>query len=121
MYKDNRIISPVAKTVQPTAESKKRESIVFKNDLTEEDKNTVIARHVEDLRKLLSESTITVNTVARLLNVQHALASKLCKSSNSARSTLLNWSSTTSEVRRARSVLGKLSPEERDELLKQLR
>lgn len=116
------IISPLSKTVGKPAEKEKEKepNIVFKNDLTEEDKNEVLARNTEALRKLLAEPTLTVNTVSRILNVQHALASKLCKACTSAKQTLLSWTASTANVRRAKSVLGKLSAEERAELLKQL-
>lgn len=117
----DRVISPLSKTVigSPAGEDK-GPNLVFTNDLTEEDKNEVLARNTEALRKLLAEPTLTVNTVSRILNVQHAMASKLCKACPSAKQTLLSWTSSTANVRRAKSVLGKLSAEERAELLKQL-
>ena len=116
----DRVISPLSKTIGTPAEKEKEPNIVFTNDLTEEDKNEVLARNTEALRKLLAEPTLTVNTVSRILNVQHALASKLCKACPSAKLTLLSWTASTANVRRAKSVLGKLSAEERAELLKQL-
>ena len=117
----DRVISPLSKPlVGSPAEKEKEPNIVFTNDLTEEDKNEVLARNTEALRKLLAEPTLTVNTVSRILNVQHALASKLCKACPSAKQTLLSWTASTANVRRAKSVLGKLSAEERAELLKQL-
>lgn len=116
----DRVISPLSKTIGKPAEKEKEPNIVFTNDLTEEDKNEVLARNTEALRKLLAEPTLTVNTVSRILNVQHALASKLCKTCPSAKQTLLSWTASTANVRRAKSVLGKLSAEERAELLKQL-
>lgn len=116
----DRVISPLSKTIGKPAEKEKEPNIVFTNDLTEEDKNEVLARNTEALRKLLAEPTLTVNTVSRILNVQHALASKLCKACPSAKQTLLSWTASTANVRRAKSVLGKLSAEERAELLKQL-
>ena len=115
----DRVISPLSKIIGKPAEDKEP-SPVFINDLTEEDKNEVLARNTECLRKLLAEPTLTVNTVSRILNVQHALASKLCKACPSAKQTLLSWTASTANVRRAKSVLGKLSAEERAELLKQL-
>ena len=117
----DRVISPLSKPVggSPAGEDK-GPNLVFTNDLTEEDKNEVLARNTECLRKLLAEPTLTVNTVSRILNVQHALASKLCKACPSAKQTLLSWTASTANVRRAKSVLGKLSAEERAELLKQL-
>lgn len=116
------IISPSPKLVgSPAGQDKeKKPELVFTNDLTEEDKNEVLARNTESLRKLLAEPTLTVNTVSRILNVQHALASNMCKACPSAKKTLLSWTATTANVRRAKSVLGKLSAEERAELLKQL-
>lgn len=116
----DRVISPLSKIIGTPAEKEKEPNIVFTNDLTEEDKNEVLARNTEALRKLLAEPTLTVNTVSRILNVQHALASKLCKACPSAKQTLLSWTASTANVRRAKSVLGKLSAEERAELLKQL-
>ena len=117
----DRVVSPLSKpAVGKPAEKDKEPNIVFTNDLTEEDKNEVLARNTECLRKLLAEPTLTVNTVSRILNVQHALASKLCKACSSAKQTLLSWTASTANVRRAKSVLGKLSAEERAELLKQL-
>ncbi len=117
----DRVISPLSKALvgSPAGEDK-GPNLVFTNDLTEEDKNEVLARNTEALRKLLAEPTLTVNTVSRILNVQHALASKLCKACPSAKQTLLSWTASTANVRRAKSVLGKLSAEERAELLKQL-
>ena len=117
----DRVISPLSKPLvgSPAGEDK-GPNLVFTNDLTEEDKNEVLARNTEALRKLLAEPTLTVNTVSRILNVQHALASKLCKACPSAKQTLLSWTASTANVRRAKSVLGKLSAEERAELLKQL-
>lgn len=114
------IISPVQKPVVGKPAEDKEPALVFTNDLTEEDKNEVLARNTECLRKLLAEPTLTVNTVSRILNVQHAMASKLCKACPSAKQTLLSWTASTANVRRAKSVLGKLSAEERAELLKQL-
>jgi hypothetical protein len=116
----DRVISPLSKTIGKPADTDKGPNPVFTNDLTEEDKNEVLARNTEALRKLLAEPTLTVNTVSRILNVQHALASKLCKACPSAKQTLLSWTASTANVRRAKSVLGKLSAEERAELLKQL-
>jgi hypothetical protein len=114
------IISPVQKPMVGKPAEDKEPTLVFTNDLTEEDKNEVLARNTECLRKLLAEPTLTVNTVSRILNVQHAMASKLCKACPSAKQTLLSWTASTANVRRAKSVLGKLSAEERAELLKQL-
>ena len=116
----DRVISPLSKPLVGKPAEDKEPSPVFINDLTEEDKNEVLARNTEALRKLLAEPTLTVNTVSRILNVQHALASKLCKACPSAKQTLLSWTASTANVRRAKSVLGKLSAEERAELLKQL-
>jgi hypothetical protein len=117
----DRVISPLSKPlIGSPAREDKGPNLVFTNDLTEEDKNEVLARNTEALRKLLAEPTLTVNTVSRILNVQHALASKLCKACPSAKQTLLSWTASTANVRRAKSVLGKLSAEERAELLKQL-
>lgn len=116
----DRVISPLSKPLVGKPAEDKEPNPVFTNDLTEEDKNEVLARNTEALRKLLAEPTLTVNTVSRILNVQHALASKLCKACPSAKQTLLSWTASTANVRRAKSVLGKLSAEERAELLKQL-
>lgn len=116
----DRVVSTLAKPAIGKPATEKEPNIVFTNDLTEEDKNEVLARNTECLRKLLAEPTLTVNTVSRILNVQHALASKLCKACPSAKQTLLSWTASTANVRRAKSVLGKLSAEERAELLKQL-
>ena len=116
----DRVVSTLSKPAIGKPAESKEPNIVFTNDLTEEDKNEVLARNTECLRKLLAEPTLTVNTVSRILNVQHALASKLCKACPSAKQTLLSWTASTANVRRAKSVLGKLSAEERAELLKQL-
>lgn len=96
----------------------KQERTCFVNDLSPEEVDKAVEEYSKRIREQLSGETITVNCMSRLLNMSHPRTSALLKASASAKEALLD--NGASKVARAQSLLSKLTPEQRDQLVKQL-
>lgn len=107
-------------TVPSSAPAEKEdERQLFINDLTEEERELAVAEYAKRIREQLSAERITVNCMSRLLNVSHPRVSALLAVSKSAKEALL--SNTANRVVRAKSLLSKLSDEERALLMEQFK
>jgi hypothetical protein len=104
-------------TPAPTEDKDERQ--LFINDLTEEERELAVAEYAKRIREQLSAERITVNCMSRLLNVSHPRVSALLAVSKSAKEALL--SNTANRVVRAKSLLSKLSDEERALLMEQFK
>ena len=102
-----------------TPAEKEDERQLFINDLTEEERELAVAEYAKRIREQLSAERITVNCMSRLLNVSHPRVSALLAVSKSAKEALL--SNTANRVVRAKSLLSKLSDEERALLMEQFK
>lgn len=98
---------------------KEDERQLFINDLTEEERELAVQEYAKRIREQLSAERITVNCMSRLLNVSHPRVSALLAVSKSAKEALL--SNTANRVVRAKSLLSKLSDEERALLMEQFK
>lgn len=108
-----------APTPAPTEVNKTEKRQVFINDLTAEEREQAVAEYAERIREQLSGDTISVNCMSRLLNMAHPKVSALLAITSSAKEALLDTSA--NKVVRAKSLLAKLSPEQRSLLVQQLR
>lgn len=107
-----------APTPAPTEVDKTEKRQVFINDLTAEEREQAVAEYAERIREQLSGDTISVNCMSRLLNMAHPKVSALLAITSSAKEALLDTSA--NKVVRAKSLLAKLSPEQRSLLVQQL-
>lgn len=103
----------------PAPAEKEDERQLFINDLTEEERELAVQEYAKRIREQLSAERITVNCMSRLLNVSHPRVSALLAVSKSAKEALL--SNTANRVVRAKSLLSKLSDEERALLMEQFK
>ena len=103
----------------PAPAEKEDDHQLFINDLTEEERDLAVAEYAKRIREQLSAERITVNCMSRLLNVSHPRVSALLAVSKSAKEALL--SNTANRVVRAKSLLSKLSDEERALLMEQFK
>jgi len=108
-----------ATVLTPAPAEKEDERQFFINDLTEEEREQAVAEYAKRIREQLSGERITVNCMSRLLNVSHPRVSALLAISKSAKEALL--SNTANRVVRAKSLLSKLSDEERALLMAQFK
>lgn len=106
MEKDNRVLRP-ARTEY------------FKNDLSEEDKATVLEVMVAQAKAALAEPQVTVNTVARMFGMEHNKVKQFCTLSPSFKTFLESRDQSKNVARLSRSI-SKLTPEERQLLMNQL-
>lgn len=106
MDKDNRVLRP-ARTEY------------FKNDLSDEDKDTVIGLMVAQAKAALAEPQVTVNTVARMFGMEHNKVKQFCCLSPSLKTFLESRDQSKNVARLSRSI-SKLTPEERKLLMNQL-
>lgn len=107
-----------APTPAQTEVDKTEKRQVFINDLTAEEREQAVAEYAERIREQLSGDTISVNCMSRLLNMAHPKVSALLAITSSAKEALLDTSA--NKVVRAKSLLAKLSPEQRSLLVQQL-
>ena len=113
--------TPVAKPVaQPEVKPEtaaKRQGFV--NDLTPEERERAVQEYAERIREQLSEDTISVNCMSRLLNIAHPRVAAMLAVTTSAKEALLD--SSTNKVVRAKSLLSKLSDKQRKLLIEQMK
>lgn len=115
---------PKSNSVAPSSETKpeavetegKRQ--VFINDLTPEEREQAVTEYADRIREQLSGPTISINCMSRLLNMAHPRVTALLAVTSSAKEALLD--SSTNKVVRAKSLLSKLTEEQRAELIKSL-
>ena len=115
---------PKSNSVTPSSEAKpeavetegKRQ--VFINDLTPEEREQAVTEYADRIREQLSGPTISINCMSRLLNMAHPRVTALLAVTSSAKEALLD--SSTNKVVRAKSLLSKLTEEQRAELIKSL-
>lgn len=115
---------PKSNSVTPSSEAKpeavetegKRQ--VFINDLTPEEREQAVSEYADRIREQLSGPTISINCMSRLLNMAHPRVTALLAVTSSAKEALLD--SSTNKVVRAKSLLSKLTEEQRAELIKSL-
>lgn len=110
--------APVSAPAEPAPEEKGKRQC-FVNDLTPEEREKAVAEYTERIREQLSGETISVNCMSRLLNIAHPRVAAMLSITNSAREALLDTS--TNKVVRAKSLLQKLSDEQRKLLMEQLK
>lgn len=110
--------APAPTPVEPTDEKVGKRQ-VFINDLTPEERERAVAEYTERIREQLSGDTISVNCMSRLLNIAHPRVAAMLSVTNSAREALLD--SSTNKVVRAKSLLQKLSDEQRKLLIEQMK
>lgn len=120
------MIVPIPKSnpVTPSSEAKpeavetetKRQ--VFINDLSPEEREQAVSEYADRIREQLSGETISINCMSRLLNMAHPRVTALLAVTSSAKEALLD--SSTNKVVRAKSLLSKLTEEQRAELIKSL-
>lgn len=110
--------APVApETPKEELAAPKRE--YFVNDLTEEEREQAVSEYAKRIREQLSGDKISINCMSRLLNVSHPKVTALLQISTSAKEALLDQN--TSRVVRAKSLLSKLTDEQRELLLNQMK
>lgn len=108
----------IAPTPAPTEVDRSEKRQVFINDLTAEEREQAVTEYAERIREQLSGDTISVNCMSRLLNMAHPKVSALLAVSSSAKEALLDTS--VNKVVRAKSLLSKLSDEQRKLLIEQM-
>lgn len=91
----------------------------FKNDLSEDDKATVIEVMVAQAKAALAEPLVTVNTVARMFGMEHNKVKQFCTLNPSFKTFLESRDQSKTVVRLSRSI-NKLTPGERQLLINQL-
>lgn len=91
----------------------------FRNDLTEDDKEALIGLMVGQAKAALSEGFVTVNTVARMLGIEHSKAKQSCAVNDSLKN-FLDTREQSKTVARMTRMASKLTPEERELLMNQL-
>lgn len=91
----------------------------LENDLSEDDREKVIALMVSQARAALNEPSVTVNTVARMFGMEHNKVKRFCTLSTSLK-TFLDSRDQSKNVSRLSHSISKLTPEERQLLLNQL-
>lgn len=116
MIQTNQQVQTTPKQSAEPTESKRQ---VFINDLTPEERERAVTEYAERIREQLSGETISINCMSRLLNMAHPKVSALLSISSSAKEALLDTSA--SKVVRAKSLLSKLSDEQRKLLIEQLK
>lgn len=107
--------APTAKLEAVETEAKRQ---VFINDLTPEEREQAVNEYADRIREQLSGETISINCMSRLLNMAHPRVTALLAVTSSAKEALLD--SSTNKVVRAKSLLSKLTEEQRAALLKDL-
>ena len=91
----------------------------FRNDLAEDDKEALIGLMVSQAKAALAEPQVTVNTVARMLGIEHSKAKQYCAVNGSLKS-FLDTREQSKTVARMTRMASKLTPEERELLMSQL-
>ena len=107
--------TPKAKPEAVETETKRQ---VFVNDLSPEEREQAVAEYADRIREQLSGETIRINCMSRLLNMAHPRVTALLAVTASAKEALLD--SSANKVVRAKSLLSKLTEEQRAVLLKDL-
>ena len=105
--------APVQKTLVP------KRAMFFDNDLTEDEKEGLIDTLVQSARAALAEDKVSVNTVARLLAIEHNKARAGLDLSASLKG-FLQMRKESGTLAKAKRAMAKLSAEERALLLQQL-
>lgn len=113
----NKPITPTP-AVKPEAVETEAKRQVFINDLTPEEREQAVSEYADRIREQLSGPTISINCMSRLLNMAHPRVTALLAVTSSAKEALLD--SSTNKVVRAKSLLSKLTEEQRAELIKSL-
>lgn len=91
----------------------------FVNDLTPEEREQAVSEYADRIREQLSGKQISINCMSRLLNMAHPRVTALLQVTSSAKEALLDNS--TNKVVRVKSLLSKLTDEQRQLLLQQLK
>lgn len=107
--------APETKSEAVETETKRQ---VFVNDLSPEEREQAVAEYADRIREQLSGETISINCMSRLLNMAHPRVTALLAVTASAKEALLD--SSANKVVRAKSLLSKLTEEQRAVLLKDL-
>lgn len=107
-----------APETKPEAVETETKRQVFINDLSPEEREQAVAEYADRIREQLSGETISINCMSRLLNMAHPRVTALLAVTSSAKEALLD--SSTNKVVRAKSLLSKLTEEQRAALLKDL-
>lgn len=109
--------TPAPTPVQSESDKNEKRQ-AFVNDLTPEEREQAVTEYAERIREQLSGEYISVNCMSRLLNMAHPKVSSLLAVSSSAKEALLDTS--VNKVVRAKSLLSKLSDEQRKLLIEQM-
>lgn len=73
----------------------RKNSKFFKNDLTTQDKNTLIKRMESVFSAILAEELVTVNAVARMLGIEHTRVASFCSENDSLKDFINGWTNST--------------------------
>lgn len=107
-----------ATAVKPEVPQTEGKRQCFINDLSPEEREQAVQEYAERIREQLSGETISINCMSRLLNMAHPKVTSLLAVTASAKEALLDTS--TNKVVRAKSLLSKLSDEQRKLLIEQM-
>jgi hypothetical protein len=123
---ENKIDTAKAK-VEAQAEEVKYEIIKITNDLTDELKTKVLARVTEDAKKILSNSTLSINDLAKVLLLTHgAVKSRVSRGQKISEVVLGVINSTPKapkkvSVEQLGTILASLTKEEREKIVADLK
>ena len=92
----------------------------FDNDLSAEEKEELVGKMSDNARTMLSDAKVTVNSVARLLGIEHRKVKAALAVSTSLKEFLASRTHDARALYRAKRALASLAPEERTALLSQL-
>lgn len=95
----------------------RKNSKFFNNDLSTQDKNTLIKRMENIFSAILAEELVTVNAVARMLGIEHTRVAAFCSENDSLKDFINGWTNST-KVNKVLHNVNYLSKEELN-LLKQ--
>lgn len=91
----------------------------FENDLDESEKQTLIDKLVASAKSVLSEPRVTVNSVARLMGMEHAKVKAALSLGDSLKQFLADSGDTHSALH-IKKAFARMSPEEQEAMLAQL-
>ena len=91
----------------------------FVNDLSLEEKDELIKRFTDEMKSYLDSAKLTINSVARLFNIDHAKTKRIMANDNSLKSFLVK-SSVSKDLGRMYAQFARLTHEQKQKLVSQL-
>ena len=92
----------------------------FDNDLTDEDKQKILESFLTSAKAVLAEDKVTVNSVAKLVSLEHNRVKKGWETSCSSLKRFYESRSDSTDLAKVKRSIARLSPEERELLRLQL-